>query len=304
MTSSSSRTPGRAASASTETWQAVRPVGPRHDHLHVGDHGPAQGRRADARQRDGAVRGERRAHPADARRAGDVLPAERPRRRPLDLPLVGVAHARLHRHLDRRHADGDPHAPRPAADHLGRRAADLGEAPAHARRAGRRGPLGADRAGARRAAGAARPRPRRAPRRRRGADADRRAALLRRPRPADRRGCGGCRRPRARRRRTRPAPSATARAAPRCPGVELRLAATASCSCAGRSSCAATATTPRRPRPRSTTTAGCAPATSPTIDDDGYVSIVDRKKELIISSGGKNMSPGEHRGASSWAPRR
>ena len=31
------------------------------------------------------------------------------------------------------------------------------------------------------------------------------------------------------------------------------------------------------------------------IDDDGYVSIVDRKKELIISAGGKNMSPGEHR---------
>jgi long-chain acyl-CoA synthetase len=27
------------------------------------------------------------------------------------------------------------------------------------------------------------------------------------------------------------------------------------------------------------------------VDDDGYVSIVDRKKELIISSGGKNMSP-------------
>jgi long-subunit acyl-CoA synthetase (AMP-forming) len=27
------------------------------------------------------------------------------------------------------------------------------------------------------------------------------------------------------------------------------------------------------------------------IDEDGYVRIVDRKKELIISSGGKNMSP-------------
>jgi long-chain acyl-CoA synthetase len=28
-----------------------------------------------------------------------------------------------------------------------------------------------------------------------------------------------------------------------------------------------------------------------TIDDDGYVTIMDRKKELIISAGGKNMSP-------------
>src|SRR5437588_440883 len=28
-----------------------------------------------------------------------------------------------------------------------------------------------------------------------------------------------------------------------------------------------------------------------TIDDDGFVKIIDRKKELIINAGGKNMSP-------------
>ena len=227
--------PGASSFRFTETWQAVRALGPRHDHLHLGHHRPAQGRRADARQRDGAVRGERGALPADAGRARDVLPAERARRRPLDVPLVGVDDARLHGHVDRRHADGDPDAPRPAADHVGRRAADLGEAPAHAHEPGHRRPGGAERGGAGRAAGAARVRPRRAPRRRRGADADRRAALLRRARPADRRGVGDVRDRRRRARPTRPAPSATAPAGPRCRASSSGSRTTPSCSCAGRS---------------------------------------------------------------------
>ena len=219
----------------TETWQAVRPSDLATIIYTSGTTGPPKGVELTHANAMAQCAASAERCPLTPGRARDVLPAERARRRPLDVPLVGVDHARLHGHLDRRHADGDPDAPRPAADHVGRRAADLGEAPAHAHEPGHRRPGGAERGGAGRAAGAARVRPRRAPRRRRGADADRRAALLRRARPADRRGLGDVR---DRRRghgqpaRRHPPRHLRDRAAGR--RAQARRT-TPSCSCAGRS---------------------------------------------------------------------
>ena len=63
---------------------------------------------------------------------------------------------------------------------------------------------------------------------------------------------------------------------------------TARCSRAPTSCSRATGSSPRRPRRRSRT-AGSTPATAALIDDDGYLTIQDRKKDVIIT-GGENVS--------------
>ena len=59
---------------------------------------------------------------------------------------------------------------------------------------------------------------------------------------------------------------------------------------AGPTSSASTGATPRRPR-RPWSTAGCTPATSARVDEEGYLSITGRKKDIIITAGGKNLTP-------------
>ena len=174
---------------------------------------------------------------------------------------TGLAHARLHGHRRSTTRDGAPPAPRPRPT-VGRRAADLGEAPGTRSRARASPSRRRSQEARRRAAGAARAR-RRAPRRRRGAGPDRRAGVLRRPRPAVDEVWGMSEPPapgpRTRRARIRHG-TVRARAGGRRAQARPRRRA-------ARARTDHDARPPRRPRAtgetQSTTRAGCTPATSP-----------------------------------------
>jgi long-subunit acyl-CoA synthetase (AMP-forming) len=89
-------------------------------------------------------------------------------------------------------------------------------------------------------------------------------------------------------------PPSGSRSAPsdrRCPGVELRLAEDGEVELRGDCVFAGYSARRRRRARPSPTTAGSRPATSASSTTDGYLKIVDRKKELIINAAGKNMSP-------------
>ncbi len=78
---------------------------------------------------------------------------------------------------------------------------------------------------------------------------------------------------------------------PALPGVELKLAEDGELLCRGPMVMKGYRNLPEKTAEALVGDGWLATGDIAEIDDDGYVKIVDRKKELIINSGGKNMSP-------------
>jgi long-chain acyl-CoA synthetase len=78
---------------------------------------------------------------------------------------------------------------------------------------------------------------------------------------------------------------------PASPGVELRLADDGELLIRGEFMMRGYRNRPEQTADSYTSDGWFATGDVATIDDDGYVTLIDRKKELIISAGGKNMSP-------------
>ena len=79
------------------------------------------------------------------------------------------------------------------------------------------------------------------------------------------------------------------------------VAAKASCWCAAHRCSWAISTSRRRP-PRRCATAGCTPATSAASTTEGYFYITDRMKDIIITAGGKNITPSEFENQLKFSP--
>ena len=123
------------------------------------------------------------------------------------------------------------------------------------------------------------------------ADAGRGGRVLPRDRDRPRRAVGDVRDRRRSARSTGPGRSRSARSGPPAPDVELKLADDGEVLLRGDFLMAGYRNAPEKTAEAFDPDGWLRTGDIGTIDDEGYLKIVDRKKEIIINAAGKNMSP-------------